>query len=132
MSQLSSSNLNALSSHNNNATGNNDINIILDTFIAKLKRKQIVGSYHIALETLQLLKRFVSAVRWSHVNELIAQLRELGLQLERAQPTATSCGNIIRRLLAILRDEMEEEAQELANKNGLNDNNSNNSSTSEP
>lgn len=132
MSQLSSSNLNALNSHNNNTTGNNDINIILDTFIAKLKRKQIVGSYHSALETLQLLKRFVSAARWSHVNELIAQLRELGLQLEKAQPTAFSCGNIIRRLLTILRDEMEEEAQELANKNGLNDSNNNNSSTSEP
>ena len=133
MSQLNNSNLNALN-HNNNSTGNNDINIILDTFITKLKRKQIVGSYYIALETLQLLKRFVSAVRWSHVSELIAQLRELGLKLERAQPTAFSCGNIIRRLLAILRDEIEEEAQELANRNGLNDNNrnNNNSSTSEP
>lgn len=128
MSQSSNPTLSAL----NNANGNNELNVIIDTFIAKLKRKQIVGSYAIALETLQLLKRFTSAARWTHVTELITQLRALGLQLERAQPTAFTCGNIIRRLLAVLRDEMEEEAQELANENGMNDNNTgNNNSTSE-
>ncbi|CAL9732899.1 translation initiation factor eIF-2B subunit beta [Monosporozyma unispora] len=129
MSQFSNPSLREL----NNANGNNELNVIIDTFIAKLKRKQIVGSYAIALETLQLLKRFTSAARWTHVTELITQLRALGLQLERAQPTAFTCGNIIRRLLGVLRDEMEEEAQEIANENGMNDNNNgNNSSTSEP
>lgn len=86
-----------------------DINVTVASFIDRLKRRQISGSYNIAMETLQILKRFVSAARWSHVNDLIDQLRELGNRLERAQPTEFICGNIIRRVLAIIRDEVEEE-----------------------
>ncbi|CAI1594559.1 hypothetical protein SEUBUCD646_0L03410 [Saccharomyces eubayanus] len=95
------------SAHPNAATS--DLNITIDTFVAKLKRRQVQGSYAIALETLQLLMRFISAARWNHVNELIEQIRDLGNRLEKAHPTAFSCGNVIRRILAVLRDEVEED-----------------------
>ncbi|CCF55918.1 hypothetical protein KAFR_0A04820 [Kazachstania africana CBS 2517] len=94
-----------------------EINIIINSFVAKLKRRQIEGSYLIALETLQLLKRFISASRWNHVNELIEQVRELGALLEKSYPTAFCCGNVIRRILAMLRDEVEEEVRESSNIN---------------
>ncbi|GMM55277.1 translation initiation factor eIF2B subunit beta [Maudiozyma humilis] len=107
---MSTQNIPALLHNNSNAV--TEIEISIDAFIAKLKRKQISGSYVIALETLQLLKRFLSAARWNHVNELIAQIRELGNRLEKANPTAFSCGNVIRRILAVLRDEIEEDMRE--------------------
>ncbi|CCK70978.1 translation initiation factor eIF2B subunit beta KNAG_0F03160 [Huiozyma naganishii CBS 8797] len=107
---MSTSNLKSLANNNNNA--NTDINVTINAFIARLKRKQIVGSYAIALETLQLLKRFISAARWSHVNELIEQIRTLGCTLERAQPTAFCCGSVIRRVLTVIRDEVEEDMQD--------------------
>ncbi|CAB4255851.1 similar to Saccharomyces cerevisiae YLR291C GCD7 Beta subunit of the translation initiation factor eIF2B, the guanine-nucleotide exchange factor for eIF2 [Maudiozyma barnettii] len=118
--------------HNNNPNAVTEIEVSIDSFIAKLKRRQISGSYIIALETLQLLKRFISAVRWSHVNELIAQIRELGNRLEKANPTAFGCGNVIKRILAVLRDEIEEDMKESQNAgassspsaNNLNDRNS--------
>ncbi|CEP63322.1 translation initiation factor eIF2B subunit beta LALA0_S07e07492g [Lachancea lanzarotensis] len=87
-----------------------DINVAVASFIDRLKRRQVSGSYQVSLETLQLLKRFVSAARWSGIDDLIAQLRELGLRLGKAQPTEFTCGNIIRRVLALIRDEVEEEA----------------------
>lgn len=93
--------------HPNAATS--DVNVTIDTFVANLKRRQVQGSYAIALETLQLLMRFISAARWSHVNDLIEQIRDLGNSLEKAHPTAFSCGNVIRRILAVLRDEVEED-----------------------
>ncbi|AJV47693.1 Gcd7p [Saccharomyces cerevisiae YJM1190] len=93
--------------HPNAATS--DVNVTVDTFVAKLKRRQVQGSYAIALETLQLLMRFISAARWNHVNDLIEQIRDLGNSLEKAHPTAFSCGNVIRRILAVLRDEVEED-----------------------
>ncbi|AHY78657.1 AQG_2a_G0038120.mRNA.1.CDS.1 [Saccharomyces cerevisiae] len=93
--------------HPNAATS--DVNVTIDTFVAKLKRRQVQGSYAIALETLQLLMRFISAARWNHVNDLIEQIRDLGNSLEKAHPTAFSCGNVIRRILAVLRDEVEED-----------------------
>lgn len=91
---------------------NTDINVTLDAFIAKLKRRQIEDSYEIALETLQILMRFLSASRWSNVHEMIELIRQLGNRLEKAHPTAFSCGNVIRRILAVLRDEIEEESKE--------------------
>ncbi|CAI4625739.1 BLD_1a_G0037530.mRNA.1.CDS.1 [Saccharomyces cerevisiae] len=93
--------------HPNAATS--DVNVTIDTFVAKLKRRQVQGSYAIALETLQLLMRFISAARWNHVNDLIEQIRDFGNSLEKAHPTAFSCGNVIRRILAVLRDEVEED-----------------------
>ncbi|SCV00475.1 LAME_0G09956g1_1 [Lachancea meyersii CBS 8951] len=87
-----------------------DINVAVASFIDRLKRRQVYGSYQVSLETLQLLKRFVSAARWSGIDDLIAQLRELGTRLGKAQPTEFTCGNIIRRVLALIRDEVEDEA----------------------
>ncbi|CAR28138.1 hypothetical protein ZYGR_0N06290 [Zygosaccharomyces rouxii] len=92
------------------ATANSsDINVTIEHFIARLKRRQIDGPYAMALETLQLLKRFISQARWSHVSELIEQIRQLANRLEKAQPTAFACGNVIRRILAVVREEEEEE-----------------------
>ncbi|SCV00634.1 LAMI_0G06348g1_1 [Lachancea mirantina] len=88
-----------------------ELNATIASFCDRLKRRQITGSYHVALETLQLLKRFISAARWSHTNELIAQLRDLGSRLEKAHPTEFTCGNIIRRVLAFIRDELEEDLE---------------------
>ncbi|CCD24582.1 translation initiation factor eIF2B subunit beta NDAI_0D02680 [Naumovozyma dairenensis CBS 421] len=126
---MSSLNLAAL---NSSTTSASEINVIIDSFIAKLKRRQIQGSYAIALETLQLLKRFISAARWSHVNELISQIRHLANRLEKAQPTAFSCGNVIRRILAILRDEIEEDNNESSASNDPQNATSSSSSTAEP
>lgn len=94
----------ALASNNSS-----DINVAIEHFITRLKRRQIDGPYAMALETLQLLKRFISQARWSHVSELIEQIRHLANKLEKAQPTAFACGNVIRRILAVVREEEEEE-----------------------
>ncbi|CCH41722.1 Methylthioribose-1-phosphate isomerase [Wickerhamomyces ciferrii] len=74
----------------------------------KLKRRQISGSYFVALETCQLLMRVISAARWNNTNQLIEQIRQLGKTLINAQPREFTCGNIIRRVLAIIRDEVYE------------------------
>lgn len=98
------------SAHSSIVTVNSsDINVTIEHFIARLKRHQIDGPYAMALETLQLLKRFISQARWSHVSELIEKIRQLANRLEKAQPTAFACGNVIRRILAVVRDEEEEE-----------------------
>ncbi|KAH3685639.1 hypothetical protein WICPIJ_003386 [Wickerhamomyces pijperi] len=86
-----------------------DINFQTDSFVEKLKRRQISGSYQVALETCQLLMKFVAATRWTHIDQLIVQIRLLGKRLESAQPREFSCGNVIRRVLALIRDEAHED-----------------------
>lgn len=91
------------------SSSSSDINVTIESFIARLKRRQIDSPYAMALETLQILKRFISAARWSHVSELIEQVRDFANRLEKAHPTAFCCGNVIRRILAVIRDEVEED-----------------------
>lgn len=88
-----------------------NVNVTIDAFIARLKRRQVEDAYAIALETLQILKRFISQARWIHVGELIEQMRNLGNRLEKAHPTAFASGNVVRRVLAVLRDELEDEVE---------------------
>ncbi|KAH3903256.1 related to Translation initiation factor eIF-2B subunit beta [Saccharomycodes ludwigii] len=117
MSINSSKSTPALSSLNNNVnatslTTNNDINVQINAFIDKLKRRQIQGSYEISLETLQLLKRFIGFIKFSSIDELFTKLSQLGYQLEKAQPREFSCGNMIRRLLYIIKEELLSDQQQ--------------------
>lgn len=50
--------------------------------------------------------RVISAARWTHTDELITEIRQLGKRLINAQPREFTCGNVIRRILAIIRDEV--------------------------
>ncbi|KAG0669460.1 Translation initiation factor eIF-2B subunit beta [Kluyveromyces marxianus] len=86
-----------------------DINVVIDSFIDRLKRKQVVGSYQAALETLQILMRYVSAIRWTSTDDLITQIKKFGNSLEKAHPYEYTCGNVVRRVLSMIRDEIEEE-----------------------
>lgn len=80
---------------------------LLTTF-RKLKRKQISGSFQVALETAHLLVKVVSLTKWTSLDQLILSIRQIGKRLIAAQPREFACGNIVRRVLALIREEMEE------------------------
>ncbi|ODQ65254.1 IF-2B-domain-containing protein [Nadsonia fulvescens var. elongata DSM 6958] len=83
-----------------------DIFFQIDTFISQLKRRQITGSNDVGMATAHLLVRFVSAARWTHIDSLISDLRLLGKRLIAAQPREFACGNMVRRVLALIREEI--------------------------
>ncbi|KAK9321497.1 hypothetical protein V1517DRAFT_326288 [Lipomyces orientalis] len=85
-----------------------DLNTQIESFVAQIKRRQIQGSYNVALATAQLLLRVVSATRWTHIDQLITQIKMLGKRLQSAQPRELACGNIIRRVLSLIREESED------------------------
>ncbi|KAK9459861.1 uncharacterized protein V1516DRAFT_703691 [Lipomyces oligophaga] len=85
-----------------------DLNVYIETFIAQMKRRQIKGSQDVAQATAQLLLRVVSAARWTHIEQLITQIKVVGRKIQRAQPRELACGNIVRRVLALIREEAED------------------------
>ncbi|ODV94781.1 hypothetical protein PACTADRAFT_43645 [Pachysolen tannophilus NRRL Y-2460] len=103
-----------------------DINVHIDSVVNKLKRRQISGSYTVAIETCQLLMRVISASRWNHPDQLIDIIAQVGKKLVQAQPREFSSGNIVRRVLSLIRDEMNDD-NDVNNGNGGNNNNNNNS-----
>lgn len=87
-------------------TAANKLEVLVQSFILKLKRRQVTGSYNVAIATCQFLMRVTSISRWSTANEYIKLIREIGKRITDAQPREFSTGNIVRRVLAIVRDEI--------------------------
>ncbi|TBU35453.1 eukaryotic translation initiation factor 2B beta subunit [Dichomitus squalens] len=77
----------------------------VETLVAKLRRRQIVGSRQAALETVLVLRQVVSRARFSNIQQLIVIIREAGRRLVEAQPKEHTVGNTVRRVLHNIREE---------------------------
>jgi translation initiation factor eIF-2B subunit beta len=73
--------------------------------VRKLKRSQIVGSYPVAIATAGLFKSLVDTMKWTTAKNLIDEVKVIGDILVEAKPEELVIGNIVRRVLFIIRDE---------------------------
>ncbi|GAA5813329.1 hypothetical protein MFLAVUS_006806 [Mucor flavus] len=76
----------------------------IEDFIQRLKRRQILGSYFVAKETATILRQVVSTSRWRDVNFLIDIVTQTGARLAAAQPNELAVGNIVKRVLKVIRE----------------------------
>lgn len=74
-----------------------------------LKRRQIRHSRSCAIATAYLLLRVVSFYRTTDAAKLIERVQSVGRRLIAAQPREMVVGNIVRRILGLIRDEAEDE-----------------------
>lgn len=74
-----------------------------------LKRRQIRHSRSCATATAYLLRRVVTACRTSDSAKLIERVQSVGKRLMAAQPREMVVGNIVRRVLGLIRDEAEDD-----------------------
>ena len=80
--------------------------------VTRLKRCQIRGSYSVARATTEYLRQVVGISRWSTAMELMRMIRLVGRSLVAAQPVEVATGNIVRRVLYIIREEYYHRLQE--------------------
>ena len=76
--------------------------------VTDLKRRRTKGAYDVALATVENLKRVVGGTRWRKASEVIDTVKLVGADLVRAQPVDLSSGNIVRRVLHVIREEYRE------------------------
>ncbi|KAI8983091.1 hypothetical protein BDB01DRAFT_792421 [Pilobolus umbonatus] len=76
----------------------------VEDFVSRLKRRQTVGSFYVAKETAIILRHVVSMSRWRDTNILIDTVTEVGIRLASAQPNELAVGNIVKRVLKIIRE----------------------------
>lgn len=74
-------------------------------FMLKLKRRQVEGSLSVAKRTAEVLRQVVSAERKVTQGALLDAVKAVGARLVRAQPREVSIGNMVRRVLHIIREE---------------------------
>ncbi|OKL58964.1 hypothetical protein UA08_05518 [Talaromyces atroroseus] len=87
----------------------NPIETSIDNLVSLLKRRQIRLSRSCAIATAYLLLRVVSAFRTTDATKLIERVQSVGRRLMVAQPRELVVGNIVRRVLGLIRDEAEDE-----------------------
>ncbi|CAJ0885803.1 4163_t:CDS:2 [Entrophospora sp. SA101] len=85
-------------------TGSRDLNAQIESLVNRLRRRQVIGSLSASLETALLLRHIVSTTRWKHINVLINVIKDVGRRLVMAQPKELVVGNIVRRVLRLIRD----------------------------
>ncbi|CAH9099004.1 unnamed protein product [Cuscuta epithymum] len=81
---------------------------LVNDFIVKLKKRKIEGSKATAKLTAELLRSFISLQRLPHTNQagaLIDAVKAVGEKLIDANPVELAVGNIVRRVLHIIREE---------------------------
>jgi translation initiation factor eIF-2B subunit beta len=74
-----------------------------------LKRRQIKNSRPCALATAHLLMRVVGKFKWTNVGDLLVRIQQIGHRLMEAQPKEMVVGNIVRRVLGMIREEAKED-----------------------
>ena len=79
----------------------------IDRLTSLLRRRQIRGPKQCALSTAELLKRVVAHTRASEPGKLIIRVQEVGKKLIESAPRELTVGNIVRRVLGIIREEGE-------------------------
>ncbi|PNS14024.1 hypothetical protein CAC42_6537 [Sphaceloma murrayae] len=89
---------------------NQDVEKAIETFISLLKRRQIHNSRPCAIATAQLLLRVVAAAKVRDPAALLERVRKVGRKLVAAQPREMAVGNIVRRVLGLIREVVEDGA----------------------
>ncbi|KAL7423889.1 GCD complex subunit gcd7 [Cryptotrichosporon argae] len=78
---------------------------LVEALATRLRRRQIVGSRNVALATAVLIQNIVRGVKYSTVDELLLIIRAIGRRLVDANPKELASGNIVRRILRLIREE---------------------------
>ncbi|KAG7581399.1 Initiation factor 2B-related [Arabidopsis suecica] len=85
-----------------------DVQSTVVEFVNKLRKRKIEGSQATAKCTVELLRSVISHQRVPHANQaaaLIDAVKAVGEQLVAANPVELAVGNVVRRVLHIIREE---------------------------
>eukprot|EP00899_Mesostigma_viride_P007147 jgi/Mesvir1/16433/Mv18156-RA.1 len=85
-----------------------DTNVLINDFITKLQRRNIEGSLKVAKMTAILLRQIVSFEKRfmpTLADGLLDSVKTAGARMTTARPAELTIGNVVRRVLHIIREE---------------------------
>ncbi|CAL1536679.1 unnamed protein product [Lymnaea stagnalis] len=83
----------------------NDLKERIALFVDELKKGSTQGSCDVAIKTIHLLIRIISQAKISNERDLIKHVAAEGKRIQAGDPSENIIGNIICRILKIIRDE---------------------------
>ncbi|GFR45923.1 hypothetical protein Agub_g7381 [Astrephomene gubernaculifera] len=91
-----------------------EIDEIVEECCTVFRRRQIEGSLPCAKKTLDILRLIVTNKKHSTAAALIDEMRTVGYKMQTARPVELAIGNMVRRVLHIIREEAKQEEIEEA------------------
>ena len=83
----------------------------VEDYCAQLRRGAVgKRALPICKRTAEILRLMVTNQKHADASALIDEIRAVGLKLQQAKPSELSIGNIVRRVLHIIREEVQHEA----------------------
>jgi len=82
-----------------------DLKERIRAFVDEIKKRTTSGSCDVAIKTINLLIRIISQAKFATAEELLKHIRDEGRYIQAADPSENIIGNIIRRVLKIVREE---------------------------
>jgi len=82
------------------------LDILVISFVNKLKKRYITGSDQVAQGACQFLMNVKSSTRWQSPKEFIALIISIGQCVVKTQPHEFAAGNALRTVSALVRGEM--------------------------
>ncbi|KAL3424350.1 initiation factor 2 subunit family protein [Phlyctema vagabunda] len=92
----------------------------IENLISLFKRRQIKNSRPCAIATAHLLRQVVAKSKWTDLGKLLERIQQVGKRLMEAQPREMVVGNVVRRVLGMIRDEAKEDRNEEFSDSGSN------------
>lgn len=77
-------------------------------YFSLLKRRQVKGD-ELANATAHILLQVVARSKWQDVDQLLSRVQNTGSKLAQAAPQEPVIGNVVRRVLGLIRDEATED-----------------------
>ncbi|KAI7838442.1 hypothetical protein COHA_007705 [Chlorella ohadii] len=84
----------------------------VEAFCRRLTDRRIDGSLAAAKGTAELLRQLITSSRLNTPELMLGEVKRVGLRIQAAKPIELVIGNIVRRVLHIIREEMEAEQEE--------------------
>ncbi|OWF40818.1 translation initiation factor eIF-2B subunit beta-like [Mizuhopecten yessoensis] len=82
-----------------------DLKEEIESFISELKQGTSQSSYYVALKTVCLLRKIIAQRKWQTAKDVMEVLKEDGRKMMMSQPSETAVGNMVRRVLKLVREE---------------------------
>ncbi len=73
--------------------------------LMSLRRKEIAGAHPCAKATVEVLRSMLGHCRFTSVNHMMSAVKALGKELMTAVPCELTIGNVVRRVLYLIREE---------------------------
>ncbi|CAG5126391.1 unnamed protein product [Candidula unifasciata] len=83
----------------------NDLKERIALFVDELKKGSTNGSCDIAIKTINLLIRIISQAKFTSARDLLKHVRTEGKNIQAGDPSENIVGNMVRRVLKIIREE---------------------------